>query len=300
MTARWRYAFFLGVLLTTACTPLNESSPELDAGSDLGAAAGPPADGSPSVGAMVDGPNADPAPMRLEAGVSVAVDAVGPADAGPFVGDTGGGAMDAGGVAVDAAPSDAGPFTCTRVIGSAQASEWYQAAFETYVPDGNWELVSIHSGFIQFWADPKNPVWSAPPESHCVVTAGGPDRVIFIALLYQDLDVNTWISQLSAVVSNLKAAFPKLRRIELATFVRAPGNMPCADGASMLPLKSTISPAQDAANVTVAAANPGFVRVDPKFEVTSCGDYGGNPPHLAPAAAPVIAAKLGAYYRSSD
>jgi hypothetical protein len=298
MSTSWRYAF-LGVLLTTACTPLNESSPALDAGSDLGAAAGPPADGSPSVGAMVDGPNADPAPMRQEAGASVAVDAADPADAGRLVPDAGGGAMDAGGVVVDAAPSDAGPFTCTRVIGSAQASEWYHAGFETYVSDGNWELVSIHSGFVQYWADPKTAFWSTPPESHCVVTAGGPDRVIFIALLYQDLDVNTWISQLSAVVSNLKAAFPKLRRIELATFIRAPGNMPCSVP-DRPPLVSTISPAQDEANVAVAAANPGFVRVDPKFEVAGCGDYAGNPPHLGTAAAPVIAAKLGAYYRSSD
>jgi len=243
-----------------------------------------------STGVAIDGRNEAAVPAPVDAHEPLSIDTGGLVDASPV-------GVDAGG-AVDAVPTGAGPFTCTRILGPHQISEWFEAGFETYVNDGNWELVSVLSGFVQSWADPLNAFWKTAPESHCVVTVGGPDRVIFFGFLYQAVDVNTWVTQLTAVVKNLKAMFPNLRRVELATTLRTPDNAPCPDGHP--PLASSVSPAQDAANAMVAAATPGFVRVAPKFEVASCADFAGNPPNLGTTAAPAVAAKIGAYYRSSD
>ena len=71
-----------------------------------------------------------------------------------------------------------------------------------------------------------------------------------------------------------------MKRIELGTFVRAPGNMPCPQAPAK---RSTIAPAEDQAIAMVAAANPDLVRVHPKFEAKTCGEFSGNPPHPSAA-----------------
>jgi hypothetical protein len=60
--------------------------------------------------------------------------------------------------------------------------------------------------------------------------------------------------------------------------------------------KSWIKPAQDQANEMVAAMFPGLVTVSPKFEVRSCADFGGNPPHFSGAGATATAKMIAEYY----
>jgi hypothetical protein len=186
-------------------------------------------------------------------------------------------------------PADAGPiapppgdgtpetesYACTRIIGINATAEWYSKGFETLVDNGKWEIVRVHSGFVELWANPTASVWSTGPSSAC---AGGvkPDRVLFVALNFDTNTLEQWLPPLTAVVKNLRDKFPGLKRIELGTFVRAPGNNPCPQAPAK---RSTITPAEDQAIAMVAAANPDLVRASPRFEAKSCSEFSGNPPH---------------------
>jgi hypothetical protein len=88
------------------------------------------------------------------------------------------------------------------------------------------------------------------------------------------------VPPLTAVVKNLEAKYPGVKRIELGTFVRAPGNKPCPQAA---PKRSTIAQAEDDAIAMVAAANPDLVRVHPRFEAKTGSEFSGNPPHPSAA-----------------
>jgi hypothetical protein len=192
-------------------------------------------------------------------------------------------------------PPDEGPpqsFTCTRIIGINATAEWYSRGFETLVDNGKWELVRVHSGFVELWANPGSSAWSTNPTSGC---AGGakPDRVIFVGLNFQSNKLEQWLPPLTAVVKNLQAKFPGIKRIELATFVRAPGNKGCPQREAY---RSTISAAQDEANMMVAAANPALVRVSPKFEAKTCGEFSGNPPHPSQSGGTAWAKMIAEHY----
>jgi hypothetical protein len=167
-------------------------------------------------------------------------------------------------------------YTCTLIIGINATQEWYSKGFESMVDNGKWELIKVHSGFVELWADPKNGVWGTGPSSPCAQNAGNPDRVIFIALNFDTTMLDQWVPPLTAVVKNLKMKYPGVKRIELGTFVRAPGNKPCPQAPAK---RSTIAQAEDDAIAMVAAANPDLVRVHPKFEAKTCGEFSGNPPH---------------------
>ena len=191
--------------------------------------------------------------------------------------------------APDAAPStpppvsgepDTGSYTCTLIIGINATQEWYSKGFESLVDNGKWELIRVHSGFVELWADPKNGVWNTGPTSPCAQNANNPDRVIFIALNFDTTMLDQWVPPLTAVVKNLKAKYPGVKRIELGTFVRAPGNKPCPQAPAK---RSTIAQAEDDAIAMVAAANPDLVRVHPKFEAKACSEFSGNPPHPSAA-----------------
>jgi hypothetical protein len=185
-----------------------------------------------------------------------------------------------------------GPYNCTRYYGINATAEWYNQGFETMVDGAKWELVRVHSGFVDKWAEPNSAFWNTNPTSAC---AGGakPDRVIFVGLKFEWTSTDLWTTALTGVVKNLKDKFPGLKSIELATYVRAPGNKPCPQGP---PYRSTIHPSQDEAIAKVVATDPVLLKASPKFEATSCSDFSGNPPHFTAAGGKKVAAILGAYY----
>jgi hypothetical protein len=101
------------------------------------------------------------------------------------------------------------------------------------------------------------------------------------------------MTTLTAAMNTFKAKYSNLKRIELATFIRSPMNKPCPGS---MPFKSFIRPEQDEAYDKMAAMYPDLIRVAPKFEVRSCGDFGGGPPHLGGSAG-AMATMMGNYYK---
>jgi hypothetical protein len=235
----------------------------------------PPA-AEPDVGAPAPGPAADAQAAR-DTGSAPAPDA------------TPGNASDA-----STSPPDEQSFACTLLIGINATEEWYKQGFEKLVDDARWEIVRVHSGFVELWANPNDGVWSTAPSSPCAQNPTKPDRVIFVALNFDYTTLAQWLPPLQATVKNLQAKYPTARRIELATFVRAPGNKPCPQAPAK---RSTIAPAEDQAIEMVAATNPQLIKISPKFEAKSCSEFSGNPPHPTAAGGAAWAAMMAAYYK---
>ncbi len=193
-------------------------------------------------------------------------------------------------------PSDGKTFDCTLVIGIAATGQWFNAGFEKMVDNNKWELLAVHSGFVQSWADPNSDFWSKSPSSACTANAKTPDRVILTALYlhWMEATVDQWVEVLTKTVMTFKAKNPNLKRLELATFVRSPGGKPCQ---AAMTFKSFIKPEQDEAFAKIAAMFPDLVTVAPKFEVRTCADFGGNPPHFSGAGAMAAAKLIADHYK---
>jgi hypothetical protein len=190
-------------------------------------------------------------------------------------------------------PDPESNFTCTLLIGINATAEWYGAGFEQIVDNAKWQMVRVHSGFVDLWAQPNSNFWNTNPTSPCAMNAKNPDRIIFIGLRFEWTSKQMWVDALNGVVKNIKAKYPGIKRVELGTFVRGPGNKPCG---SRPAYRSTIHPSQDEAIAEVVATDPVLLRASPKFEATACSDFTGNPPHFGGAGAKNVAKLVGEYY----
>jgi hypothetical protein len=201
-----------------------------------------------------------------------------------------------GGPGAPAPTAPRGPFTCSLVIGISATGDWFKAGFEKIVDNDRWQLMAVHSGFIDYWADPKHKIWDSKPSSACTTNADNPDRVILTALSFhwEKITLEEWLTHLSAAVKNFKARYSNLENVELATFVRSPGDKPCPLGDTF---RTYDMLEQDAAYEMMPARFPGLVTVAPKVHVDSCDDYAGHPPHLPAGPAARAAMKMGAIYR---
>jgi hypothetical protein len=225
-----------------------------------------------------------------------------PTDAGAADGNTAAldmrGPTDGGGPDAVVAPGDAssasGTYACTLMIGIQATEEWYNFGFETMVDNSKWELIWVHSGFVELWANSNDPVWSTAITSPCAQNPTKPDRVIFLALNFLYTTAAEWNPVVSMAVDNIKAKYPSAKRIELMSFIRAPGNSACSQAPAP---RSTITPAQDDAMAISAAANPGLVFVAPKFEAKTCSEFSSNPPHPSPAGVTAWVKMMADYYR---
>jgi hypothetical protein len=215
------------------------------------------------------------------------------AEGGGEEGDAGTiGQGEAGSAPQDGAPPSSGPYACTLVIGIL-ATQQYWADFEKLVDAPKWELIWVHSGFVQLWADPANAIWQTALTSPCAQNAQSPDRIVFVALNFDYNTLAQWLPPLTAAANNLHMKYPSARRIELGTFVRAPGNVACPQAP---PPRSTISPAEDQAIAMVVQTDPSLFAVAPKLEAKTCGDFTGNPPHPTPTGAANWAQEMAQYY----
>jgi hypothetical protein len=184
-------------------------------------------------------------------------------------------------------------YTCTHLIGINATQEWFGAGFEGMVENGKWQMVRVHSGFVDLWANANNGFWNTAPTSACATNSKTPDRIIFIGLRFEWTDKAQWVQALTSVVKNLKDKYPGVKRIELGSFVRGPGNKPCGNAPAY---RSTIHPSQDQAIDEVVATDPKLLRASPHFEVTACSDFSGNPPHFAGNGGKNVAKVVGDYY----
>jgi hypothetical protein len=207
-------------------------------------------------------------------------------------------AVSAGDAPADAPSSvEAGPvskdFVCSWMLGITTTGEWYRAGFEKVVDDARWQVTPIEMGHLEKWADPQHPIWNSPIQSPCAQNSKTPDRIAFNATKYEWTTVAEFLPAYVAVVNNIKTKYPSVKRIDLMTYGRAPGNKQCV-GANR-PTYSWIKPVQDEAAAMAEAMFPGFVFNCPKWEHKACSDFG-LCPHVSAAANATLAKTIGEYF----
>jgi hypothetical protein len=254
-------------------------------------------------------------------GGGAGADAARAATASGGSGGTGGADGPAGEAVVDAAPDttaapariDASPvardFKCTELVGLGSTREWYQAGFEKVVVDARWQIRWHHRGYVEDWADVKNPYWGTYCDkegcsrvSACAEGAESPDRVVFVALNWIYTTLQQWESDIRKDVEAIVARYPGVRNIELISSSRCPDRCtnidPPGTMSELTAVQTCRTPAiVDEAIAAVAASNPALVTVGPKFFTDECSAFVTlHGPHLTTAGQKEIAAKAGAYY----
>jgi len=184
-------------------------------------------------------------------------------------------------------------YRCNLVIGFVPTAEWFEAGFEELLENARWQALVRPHTFVEDWADPGSPAWSAPLLSPCEERAAEPERVLFFAVDWHYKNENDWITGLTAAVNALRAHYPSAREIQLLTTLRAPGNVSCGDA------KGVVEPFVDRAMDRVSAQFHTLVRVGPRFEVPTCDAFEKGGPHLS-AQGKKLVAKLVADYYAGD
>jgi hypothetical protein len=184
----------------------------------------------------------------------------------------------------------AAPYVCTQIMGVSVTGDWFGAGFETGVDDKRFQAITRSHAFIELWGDPKNDIWTVPVVSPCAERSTNPDRVVFTTVNWQFKTTEEWVTAMTKVVNVLKAKYSGLRRIELLTMLRAPGNKTCGNDMSV------VAPAVDEAVAKVVAANPTLVTPGPKLEAPSCAVFTKGGPHYTPLGMAAVAKVYAAHY----
>jgi hypothetical protein len=174
-------------------------------------------------------------------------------------------------------------YRCTQVIGVSVTGDWWNAGFEKGINGDRWQVLWRKQAFVDLWADPANELWQVPLQSPCAEGSADPDRVIFTAVNWKFTGEQEWHAALDRAVTTLKGKYPSLRRIELLTMLRSPGNASCGDP------KTVVQPYVDAAVAKVAAASGGLAVVAPKVYAPSCDAFIKGGPHFTEAGMAVVA-----------
>jgi hypothetical protein len=178
--------------------------------------------------------------------------------------------------------------------------EWFEAGFQTNpgIVDGRWQLKAREHGYITEWANPNSDFWNEMIESPCTNGSTNPDHVVLTVLSWAPACCVTqpeWDAQITAAITTLKGKYSALKRIDLMTVIRGPGNMLCptppATGETIV-----IPPELDAALAAAATKFPNFVFVAPKFEAPNCASFSGGGPHLTTAGNTAVAKLISAAF----
>jgi hypothetical protein len=214
----------------------------------------------------------------------------------------GGGSSSGGSGGGQGGAGAAAPFTCNLVIGNSTTQQWFDGGFLTHagIDPMHWELFWVAHHYIDSWSDPNDSGWSTAFDmSHaCANDATMPDRVIFIVTYSPPYPPEaTYETDTTKIVNNIKAKYAGVKRIEIMTLVRSPGNVETACS-SKANNEQSIPPAEDQ-GISAVAANPtfaGLVFASPPFYVTGCSDFLTDEPQYTTAGATNIANVYGAYY----
>lgn len=220
----------------------------------------------------------------------------GSASAGSSSGGANAGGSSNGGANVGGATG----FVCNQVTAMTLTREWFEAGFELdrSLVDGRWQLKAREHGYITEWANPSSDFWNEPPESPCTAGSPNPDHVVLTVLSWNPACCTTqpeWEAKIDAAIANLQAKYSALKRIDLMTVIRGPGNMLCPTP----PVANetiVIPPELDAALAASAAKLPQLVFVAPKFEAADCAAFNGGGPHLTTAGNTAVAKVVAAYF----
>jgi len=182
-----------------------------------------------------------------------------------------------------AAPGSADAFVCTQIIGVSVTGDWFGAGFEDGIDGSRWQALWRPRAFVELWADPTSELWNLKPQSPCSQRSDNPDRVIFTGVNWEYKTREAWQEKLSDVVKRIQKKYPGVRRIDLLTMLRGPGNRTC--GSDM----TVVEPYVDEAVAAVAARSPGLVFVGPKVEAESCDVFTKGGPHYTDAGMAAVA-----------
>ena len=212
------------------------------------------------------------------------------------------GAGTGGGGGAGAGGGGAGAFTCNLVIGNSTTQQWFDGGFLTHagIDPTRWELLWVAHHYIDSWADPNDSGWTTALDmSHaCAKGSTTPDRVIFIVTYSPPYPPEaTYETDTTEIVNNIEAKYAGVKRVEIMTLVRSPGNVETACSSKANNEQSI--PAAEDQGIAAVAANPAFaglVFVSPPFYVTSCSDFVTDAPQYTTAGATDIANVYAAYY----
>ncbi len=191
-------------------------------------------------------------------------------------------------------------FVCSQVTAMTLTREWFVAGFEQNpgIVNDRWQLKARQSGYITEWANPNSDFWNQPVQSPCAKGSASPDHVVLTILSWRPACCTTqaqWEAVVGSAVTNLKAKYADLKRIDLMTVIRGPGNtecpMPAAAGETV-----SMPPELDAGLAAVAAKSPTLVFVALKFEAPNCAAFVGGGPHLTPTGNAEVAKAISAYF----
>jgi hypothetical protein len=215
-----------------------------------------------------------------------------------------GGASDAGASADGQGASvvPAKDLACTQVMGVSVTFDWFTHGFDTAPLDATrWQLRGVDVpdvSFIQEWSDPSDAMlWGAGITSPCVASSVDPDRIVFVGVNWQYTTAAQWVAAYESLIQTLQAKDANLKRVDLMTMLRAPGNMLCAGNSSQ---ETVVAPFLDEAIRTVVANHPGLVTAAPPFYAPSCSVFLPNSPHIVPSALPAVAQVFRDYYASGQ
>jgi hypothetical protein len=213
-----------------------------------------------------------------------------------------GGGIGSGGLGGTAGSSGAGgaatTFVCNQAMPLTLTRQWFEAGFEQDpgIVDARWQLKAREHGYITEWANPTSDFWNEMIESPCTNGSTNPDHVVLMVLSWTCCTTQAdWETQIDAAITNLMARYSALKRIDLMTIIRGPGNMACP----MAPTAGetdVVPPELDAALAATATKMPSFVFVAPKFEAPSCSIYTGGGPDVTPAGSATMAKMIAAYF----
>jgi hypothetical protein len=184
----------------------------------------------------------------------------------------------------------AAPFACTQIMGVSVTGDWFGAGFEKGVDEKRFQAITRKHAFIQLWGDPKDPIWTEPVVSPCAEHSANPDRVVFTTVNWEFKTTDQWVDAMTKVVKVLQAKYSNLRRIELLTMLRAPGNKTCGNDMSV------VAPPIDEAIGKVVAAFPNLVKPGPKLEAPSCDVFTKGGPHYTPEGMAAVAKVYAGHY----
>jgi hypothetical protein len=185
------------------------------------------------------------------------------------------------------------PFTCTEFLGVSVTGDWFAAGFEKKAPDDRYQARTRKSAFLELWGDPKSEIWAVPLVSPCGKKSAAPDRVVLTGVNWEWKTVDQWTEGFTKAVATIKGKYPKVKRIELLTMLRAPGNKGCGSP------RTIVDPMIDDAIARVAAAEPKLVKVGPKVEVKSCEVFLKDSAHFTPEGFGAVAHLYASHYATN-
>jgi lysophospholipase L1-like esterase len=165
-------------------------------------------------------------------------------------------------------------FVCTEVIGVSVTGDWFGAGFEEGIDGDRWQVRWRKQAFLDQWVDPGGDLWTRPPQSACAARSENPDRVVFTGVHWEFKTREAWEEGLAAVVGTIRVKYSGVRRIELLTMLRGPGNRTC--GSPM----TVVEPYIDEAVERVVSRFPGLVFAGPRVEAPTCDVFTKGGPHF--------------------